>query len=240
MKDNFPKITELNAANCRACSLQNKWPEFYEYLNSHYPDDLNLSQKLAMYYQELTEVPKCVICGNPVKFVNFRTGWRRTCCNKCSQLDPQTIEKKKQTSLKNYGVEWAAASKEHINKRKQTCLSRYGTTNGGWSEEAQKKIKQTNLKNRGTEFPMQDPNVVQKSRDTQKRLYGVEWNSQRPEVKKKVSETCKNKYGGIGYASEELRDKCIVTSKKRGNISCISNKSQDLFDNLQKCCQNAI
>ena len=190
---NFPTITELNAANCRACAFQNKWPEFYEYLNSHYPGNLNLSQKLAMYYQGLTEVPKCVICGNPVKFVNFRTGWRRTCCNKCSQLDPQTIEKKKQTSLKNYGVEWAAASKEHINKRKQTCLSRYGVTNGGWSEEAQKKIKQTNLKNRGTEFPMQDPTVVQKSRDTQKRLYGVEWNSQRPEVKKikkdKIEET---------------------------------------------------
>ena len=49
ISNNFPKIEELNAANCRGCALQNKWPKFYKYLCTTYPKG-TLSENDDNYY----------------------------------------------------------------------------------------------------------------------------------------------------------------------------------------------
>lgn len=141
--NNFPKIEELNAANCRACALQNKWPEFYNYLRTTYPRG-TMSEKLAMYYQGLTDFPKCVVCGGPVKFVNFRTGWRRTCSYKCQGKDPQVNAKRQSTTESHYGVKNPGQAKSVIQKMRRTMKDRYGYENPFYNPEQQAKIRKNN------------------------------------------------------------------------------------------------
>ena len=140
----FPKIEELNAANCRACSLQNKWPEFYKYLQTTYPRG-TLSEKLAMYYQGLNEPPVCVVCGNPVKFGNFRTGWRRTCSYKCQGRDPEVIKKRQSTTESHYGVKNPGQAKSCILKMRKTMKEKYGFENPFYDPERQKQIHEKNI-----------------------------------------------------------------------------------------------
>lgn len=230
----IPELKNLNSASIREKVMKIHFPEFVSYINEKYPSNLKWTEKLYLFYNNLNHVPFCIVCGKPVKFINVNQGYRRTCCYKCAQLDPQTIQRKIQTNMKKYGVPNAAQSEEVKEKAKNTCLTKYGTTNGGWTEEAQRKIKETNRKNRGTDFPMQDPSVVNKSKETHKKKYGVTWNSQRQEVKDKVKNTCIERYGGIGYASDELMNKCLKTAKENGNKSCISNISQKFFTELQQ------
>lgn len=179
----IPKIEDLNDSSCREVSIRLHYPDFYQYLCTTYPD-YEWKVKMGLYYHNLTEPPVCVVCNNPVKFISYKDGWRRTCCLKCSQLDPETIQKKKQTCLERFGTENASQSSEVKEKSKKTCLERYGTTNGGWSEQAQEKIKRSNLKKYGVEFPMMSEDIRKKSKQTCLERYGVEHNSQIEIVKK--------------------------------------------------------
>ena len=165
ISNNFPKIEELNAANCRACALQNKWPEFYKYLWTTYPKG-TMSEKLAMYYQGLTDIPKCVVCGGPVKFVNFRTGWRRTCSYKCQGKDPQVNAKRQSTTESHYGVKNPGQAKSVIQKMRQTMKERYGYENPFYNPEQQAKIKKSNIEKYGGASPMCSEDIKKKSRAT--------------------------------------------------------------------------
>lgn len=223
----FPKIEELNAANCRACSLQKKWPDFYEYLQSTYPTGKTLSEKLALYYHGLSEAPKCAVCGSPVKFINFRAGWYRTCSKSCQSRDPLTKIHRQNTLLGRYGVDNVGKVKKFQYKMKQTCLERYGVENAGWTLESQKKIKETNLKRRGVEYAMQSENVKQKSKQTCLKRYGFSHNTSNPLIKEKVAVTNQSRYGGTGFASPELLKKSLETcSKKFDSVLPINNVSQ--------------
>lgn len=177
ISNNFPKIEELNAANCRACALQNKWPEFYKYLWTTYPKG-TMSEKLAMYYQGLTDIPKCVVCGGPVKFVNFRTGWRRTCSYKCQGKDPQVNARRQSTTESHYGVKNPGQAKSVIQKMRQTMKERYGYENPFYNPEQQAKIKKSNIEKYGGASPMCSEDIKKKSRATCKEKYGVEHTGQ--------------------------------------------------------------
>lgn len=173
----FPKIDELNAANCRACSLQNKWPEFYKYLQTTYPRG-TLSEKLAMYYQGLNEPPVCVVCGKPVKFVNFRTGWRRTCSYKCQGRDPEVIKKRQTTTEEHFGVKNPGQAKSCILKMRKTMKEKYGFENPFYDPERQKQIHEKNIQTYGGGSPMCSEKIKEKSRRTCKKKYGVEYTGQ--------------------------------------------------------------
>ena len=213
----IPKIEELNAATCRTCSFQKRWPEFYEHLLSTYPEG-SFSEKLAMHYHNLRSVPVCIVCGKPVKFVNFRTGWRRTCCSKCQGQDPEVISKRTQTMQERYGEDNPGKVKAFQHKMKQTCLERYGVENAGWTKESQQKIKETNLKRRGVEYAMQSEEVRKKSKQTCLHKYGVAHNTSAQHIKAKVAATNELKYGGTGYASTILLEKSISSCKKRYGV----------------------
>lgn len=140
----IPKIDEINAATCRACTFQKKWPEFYNYLITTYQRG-SFNEKLALYYHNLKEIPVCVVCGKPVKFIGFRLGWRRTCSIKCQGKDPDVISNRTRTMQTRYGEDNPGKVKAFQHKMKQTCLERYGAENAGWTEESQRKIKKANL-----------------------------------------------------------------------------------------------
>lgn len=169
---NIPKLEDLNAASCREKAIQNKYPEFYNFLIEKYKD-YTWPEKMALYYHHLDKPPVCSVCGKPTKFVNMGVGWRKTCSYKCAGKDNDTKMKKEKTLMSNYGVKNPAQSEIILNRIKSTCLEKYGTTNGGWSKDAQVKIKQTNLKKYGVEHPMSSPDIRKKSEQTCVKKYGV-------------------------------------------------------------------
>lgn len=222
----IPNISELNSANCRKCSFEKLWPEFYDYLQNKYPN-LSLSEQLYMYYNNLTSVPVCVICGKPTKFINFKQGWRRTCCKNCAGKDLLVSDKRKQTCLERYGVENVSKSEIIKEKSKQTCLERYGIENGGWSENAKLKIKNTIKNKYGTDWVMQNDEIKEKSRNTFQNKYGVKWNSQIDNIKEQKRKIFEEKYGGIGNASDILKQKQIKTCLERYGVE--NCKQKDLM-----------
>jgi len=64
-----------------------------------------------------------------------------------------------------------------------------------------------------------DPEKVRKRNETMKRniqrKYGVDNPRQIKGITEKIKQTCEERYGGVGYASEELKQKSFNKTKKR-------------------------
>ena len=73
------------------------------------------------------------------------------------KFNKRVKEKKKQTNLDRYGVEYPIQSKKIKDKVKQTNLDRYGVENSMQSEEIRNKMHQTMLDRYGVEHANQVP-----------------------------------------------------------------------------------
>ena len=182
------------------------------------------------------------ICSHPE--CNNKVGWSKAnlefnhhCCHVCSNKDPKTTKKYKdtcqrqwgvdnafqseekkqkirQTNLKNLGVENPSQSELIKQKKVKTSINHFGVENPSQSEEIKEKIKQTNLLNMGVECSFQSKNVQNKIRKRIKDLYGVEFASQSQQVKDKYKETCQEKWGVDNtFQSTEIKSKIRQTNK---------------------------
>jgi hypothetical protein len=86
-------------------------------------------------------------------YASVRNG---TWCPSCAP------EKKKQTNLSRYGVEYALQSVIFQNKIKQTNLEKYGVECTLQNDTVKKKIKNTNLEKYGVEYPGQNKEIAMK------------------------------------------------------------------------------
>lgn len=221
-KGDYPKFEDLNDATCQERSIRIHYPEFHKYLTEHYKSYEKWGEKMALFYRNLEESPKCPVCGKPCKFQSLRRGWTATCSTKCTGLNPETIEKKKQTSIKKFGYDNASKSPEIQEKIKKTCLERYGVENPFASEEVKRKIKQYNVEKYGGNSPMCSKEIQEKSKKTCLEKYGVEYSSQNEHVKEASKNTCLKRYGGIGWDSNELMEKFKKTCLEKYGVEYIS------------------
>jgi len=92
--------------------------------------------------------------------------YRHSVCGEIREISPSKFlcgqqcicgvkEKKKQTTLKRFGVEYVTQSEQMQEKTKQTMLKKYGVLYSGQSKEKLEKTKQTMLKKYGIEFNSQ-------------------------------------------------------------------------------------
>lgn len=139
------------------------------------PLDLSLCEKVYWYINDITEYPKCNVCGREVKSFKGITqgGYRIHCSSSCAQKDETTRKKLEETSLKIYGTKNPAQSKKVQNKMKNTCKKRYGAENIFASEIGKQKIKDTNIKKYGCENPQQNKDIKIKTKNTLIKVYGV-------------------------------------------------------------------
>lgn len=79
------------------------------------------------------------------------------------------IQKRKQTCLEKYGVEYSSQDENIKNKTKQTCLEKYGVEYSWQNENVKNKIKKTCLEKYGVEHF----NNLQKRKQTCLEKYGV-------------------------------------------------------------------
>ena len=96
-------------------------------------------------------------CGNinQSRFCDFKN--KNSRCINCGK------EKRKETCLEKYGVEYTLQSEEIRQKIKETNLQKYGVENPFQNEEIKEKIKETNLQKYGVENPSQNKEVFKKT-----------------------------------------------------------------------------
>jgi len=109
--------------------------------------------------------------------------------------------KKKETCLKNNGVEYPTQSKTVLEKAKKTSLEKWGVEYPMQNNELQNKVKETCLKNLGVEYPTQNKDVREKCKKTTLINYGVENVSQNEDIKRVKEETCLKNHG-VKYPSQ--------------------------------------
>lgn len=218
----YPKFEELNDATCQERSIKIHYPEFHEYLIKNYAAYEKWGEKLALFYNNLKESPKCPVCGKPCKFLSLRRGWTTACSRRCVGHNPETMDKKRKTCIKKFGYDNAFKSPEIQEKAKKTCLERYGVENPYASEEVKQKIKQHNIEKYGGNSPMCSKEAQKKSKKTCLERYGVEYSSQNEQVKEASKKTCLERYGGIGWDSKELMSKFRKTCLEKYGVEYIS------------------
>ena len=142
-------------------------------------------------------------------------------CKKCLEL--KTIDKRKQTSLQNYGVEYNFQTQEFKEKTKQTNLERYGVEHHMHTKEVKEKIKQTNLERYGVEHPLQNTEIKEKTKQTNLERYGTENPMQNTIFKQKLKQSMIAKYGVENpMKNNEFKQKLRQTIIDRYGVEYIS------------------
>ena len=157
-----------------------------DYLKNRYDDSYSLVETYQRIKLNIKHKPACPVCDKPVVFVGKKNKMFTTyCCNECAGKSEETIKKKKQTQLENwgtencydsekykqqvkekYGVEYISQREDIIEKRKDTLLSKYGTTSLYTIPEIKDKIIQSNINHFGYDSIFKHP-------DTKKKAYEV-------------------------------------------------------------------
>jgi len=197
---------------------------------------------LSNYINDITEFPKCEVCGeeNKRNIITLSLGYNLNVCSlKCSANHPDNKEQKKQTTLKNYGVENPAQSKEIQEKYKSTCIQKFGVDNPSKSNIIKEQKKQTTLLHYGVENPMQSAIIQQISKQTTFNRLGVENASQADSIKEKKKQTSMKHYGILyPIQSTEIKDKMEHTMFDKYGVK---NASQSIIIKAKKkatCLQN--
>lgn len=213
-------------------TISNK--EYYESLgyevNGKY---INVDSKHLTYGSQNKVPVKCdnidcqkegfIIYAKYIKNLNRNKGMY--CCNKCSinsnfkinnpKYDKLSLEKAKETCIKNYGVDNPSKSDIIKMKKIETCRNNYGVDNPIKSDEIKSKIKNTNRERYGSDYVSSNEEIKQKVKDTCIERYGVCNPSQIDAVKTKKVETCRKNHGVDSPAqSSEIYNKMVKSSLK--------------------------
>jgi len=133
-------------------------------------------------------------CRKELKNIHKRFIWGHHNRNKIIQ------EKKKQTLLKNYGVEHPYQSKIIQERGIQTSQKHYGIDNPNQSKKVQEKRKQTCLEKFGETTNLKCKETKDKIKQTCLKKYGVENPNQSQKIKEKYKETCIKHFGVDNYS----------------------------------------
>lgn len=180
------------------------------------PDDCPLAQRAWHVINDDYNIPGCLVCDSPVGWQHKNGKYSLYCSTKCVQHSALVVEKKRQTSMENYGTESSLSSPIVRDKIKQTNIMKYGVESTLSSPMVKQKITDTNLARYGVSNPIHSSIVKQKITDTNLERYGVNHHWESPEIRKKISNTVMEKYGvkNIG-SSDEIRSKVTNTNENR-------------------------
>lgn len=179
--------------------------------------ELSFKEKIWFYYNGLTERPKCLTCGNEVKFRNrFDKPYGDFCSLKCANSNKEELLKRqKEKFQEKYGVDFYPQHKDFIKKQKQTKKSRYGNEN----YNNVKKSKETKRKKYGDE----NYNNTQKTKSTNIKLYGNENYSKSSHYKSKIKKKYKERYKDLDIVDVK-KEFVTVNCDKCGNTSEVTKQ----------------
>ena len=212
-----------------------KVPEMVEYLNNRYSEPFDsYCEVVARIYHNISERPKCKVCGKELKYYTFKEPYRsgKWCSTTCQlkdeefikertqKMDYDSINKKRQeTLLEKYGDKFYRNHK----KGRQTLLERYGCDspfkgvlrqrmeerlfkeNGKRTRTNVEKIRQTKQERYG------DPTYTNKEqiRKTMIERYGVPTTLESNELRDKVKKTKLLRYGDPNFSNTEKAQRTV-------------------------------
>lgn len=238
MKTNHDKIivkiicgqNKGNISRFKIAKIKDNYPNILNYIKTRYKDSNSINETInRMKFGGPEIVPKCPVCGKPViyKYKNIYTLY---CSHECAYKSKEVYEKKKQTSLKHYGVSHPMRSKEIKEKVKNTNIEIYGAKTFAESKlgkkyfEENKELlvkkteegifKKYGVKNyqQSEEYQNKKDEILEKRKETNLKRFGEtsysktdEWKqsfkNKKQEMLEKMKETCLKKYGREWYFS---------------------------------------
>lgn len=232
-------------------------PLLYNYIQSYYNWPINTSGSTKIFWilNNITEIPKCIVCNNPIGINNIsrRTGkYRLHCSHECACNSPHAREEYKKTCLQKYGVEhnmkcqqgldeysnsilkkygvkYITQSKEIQDKIKNTNLKKYDSCSPFGSKEIQEKAKQTNIFKYGAENVSQVKSIREKIVNSLIRHYGVNVPAKNSEVLKKIKNTMFRRYGvEYGFTQKKCIEQNSINSKLKSYFNIILKDQYDI------------
>lgn len=159
---------------------------------------------------------KCDICDHEKMLsyqnynTNIKSGNYYACSPKCS------YNKKKQTNLSRYGIEFISQNKEFQEKVIKTMFEKYGVKHFSQTNDFKEKTRKTNLSKYGTEFASQNKEIQEKTKQTNLERYGVESALQNKDIRAKINKTILDRYGVENITmNKKYSEKAINTMIER-------------------------
>jgi hypothetical protein len=151
--------------------------------------------------------------------------YRKNKKQKIKLTKEESENKRKETCLKRYGVEYTLQSKEVKNRGKETCLKKYGVEYSSQAEIIKQKTKATTLEKYGSECVFKADEIKTKIKETLIKKYGVEHPMYINGIKEKMKKTSLEKYG-VEYPTQlvEIQEKAAHTAKSYKNYNTPSGK----------------
>lgn len=120
--------------------------------------------------------PCCVVCGKPLTedYILKNKKVKRCCSRACYAIDPQRLNKVKQTSNERYGVDDPFRSAAVEEKRKTALIQKYGLASPAKDPNIRDKIKRTNNERYGGNYPFNSQLIQTKIKQAINDKYGVD------------------------------------------------------------------
>lgn len=237
---NIPNREELNIPNhLGSLYIKKRYPEFYDFLENIYVGKTTshkMSEKIYLYYHNMSEAQKCPICNKYTPFLGFSKGYQTYCSLKCSNNSPEVIKKKEETCLKNHGVSHPCQNESIKQKLIETFIKNNGGM-GNASESIKSKQHKTMKEKYGVYYALQTQEFVDKSYNTRTKNHGSIKNSYLKShekqkntnlqkygvyellssdiIRNKINETNLKKYGGHPSYDIEIKTKIITTKRNK-------------------------
>lgn len=192
----------------------------YDWINAELPilnsTEYNINTKCFWILNNITQFPKCKNpkCHKTFEHKNICSIYygyaHQYCSRKCLQNDKNTINKRKYTNLKKYGVV-STFNTEKSNIARSALAKKHNTDYKYWNNPKKatetkrkiygkdcldrKKYKNTCLKKYGAEHNMQSENGLKEYSESIYKKYGVNYTFQSNLIKQKSKETSLQRYG---------------------------------------------
>ena len=155
----------FNKDNCKKYTLKKKrLINIRNYIENRYIDSISFKETIYRMYNNIEYRPVCKTCGNEIKFVGkYPIIFRQYCCNRCSGISPETINKKQLSDKAKHNgkLGWNKNTPEKNNKRLNTIYNKYGSMS-----YFKDKVKETCISKYGVETPMLLKDVQLKRNNT--------------------------------------------------------------------------
>lgn len=184
------KLIGGNPLRLRETYFSNNYPELHEEI-CKFTEHLTLpfKQKLFHFIRDLDRYVVCKKCGGEVSFHrNWLDGYRDYCSSKCTQSNPSTKEKRKNTTIQKWGVDNISKLPSIKEKQAETNLKKYGTKSSFQNEEVKKKWRSNIKEKYNVEHIFQLRDSKEKSKQTSLQKWSTEHYVQSDSYKIKLKE----------------------------------------------------
>lgn len=231
---NIPELDKFRPSDFSPKQVKKKYPEFYSWLLENYSFVEDFREKLYCWWHKLDSRPVCKMCGRPVSFVTFSSGYNRYCSGKCGNSDPDTLAMKERNSMEKYGVSSPNKLKSSRDKARATFKKNYGD-NPEKLEELNERKHITCQERYGVDVFFQSEEFKEKYKKTMNKRYGVDNYSQTKEHKYKAKQTSLRKYGYEHWYQnpenlEEMRKRNLAERGVEWNIMLVDAENTSCSD----------